>query len=45
MRITVLGVLIMVGTIVALALIADKLIAATINKQRRTDNDQPSPNS
>jgi hypothetical protein len=45
MRITVVGVLIIIGTIVALALIADKLIAANITKQRGPDNDQPNPNS
>jgi hypothetical protein len=45
MRITVVGVLIIVGAIVALAIITDKLIARNINKQRRADNDQPNPNS
>ncbi len=43
MRITVVGVLIIVGTIVTLAVIAHKLIGSNINKKRGTDNDQPNP--
>ena len=45
MRITVVGVLIIVGAIVAFVVIADKLIASNVNKQRKTDNDQRNPNS
>jgi hypothetical protein len=43
MRITVVGVLIIVGTIVLFAVIANEL-AANINK-RGTGNDQPNANS
>jgi len=45
MRITVVGVLIIVGVIVAFVVITDKLIASNINRQRETNNDQPNPGS
>jgi len=45
MKITVVGVLIIVGTIVVLIFIADKLIANNINKQKGMDDDQPNSNA
>ena len=44
MRITVVGVLIIVGAIVLFAVIANEL-AANINKKRRPGSDQPNANS
>lgn len=44
MRMTVVGVLIIVGAIVATVLIAEH-IAQNLNRKRGTDSDQPNPNS
>jgi hypothetical protein len=44
MRITVVGVLIIIGTIVAVAVIADQIVK-NINRNQETGNDQTNPES